>query len=155
MRRFISVLVIATLALVAASAASGGQQQEQVIRVLAVGEQFQPISGFTENQPPQVGASFAFSGSFYEWAGQKRGKRVGHFEVLVTVTSDRWGYLTATGTLPGGLIVIAGRTPLFEVPIERYAVIGGTGRYAGARGTMTVKNLRTTDNSALTFRLLP
>jgi len=156
LRRFSAVLVVvfATLSLLVASPASG-QQQAQVISVLAVGEQSHPISGFAEDRPPQVGDSFAFSGSFYQWAGQKRGKRIGRFEALITVTSTRWGYLTATGSLPGGLILIAGRTPLFDAPVERHAVIGGTGRYAGARGTLTVKNIRGTDNSALIFRLLP
>ena len=108
-----------------------------------------------ENQPPQIGNRIAFSGSFYRRAGTKRGKRIGPFDALVTVTSPHWGYLTATGILPGGSILVAGRSPPFDLPIERYAVIGRTGRYAGASGTLAVRDIRNTNNSALVFRLLP
>jgi hypothetical protein len=154
-KRF-SVLVVlagATLALATTSTASS-QQTAQVIRVIAITETFEPID-FSESRAPRAGERFAFAGSLYSWAGQKRGERVGSFEVLVTATSADCGYLTATGRLAGGTMVIAGRTPFFEVPVERYAVTGGTGRYAGARGTMAVRGLGATDNSALIFRLLP
>jgi Dirigent-like protein len=155
MRRFgaVVVVVLTTLVLLAASPASS-QREPQVIRVLSVGEEFYTIEGQAD-RPPQVGDRFSFEGSFYAWAGHKRGNRVGRFQVLITVITPRWGHLTATGTLPGGTLVIAGRTPLFDVPLEQYSVIGGTGRYAGARGTLTLKDIRGPgDKSALTFRLL-
>lgn len=155
MRRLGGVLLLMFAAAALLVASSGSAQREaQVISVLAVGERFQPI-GVPGDRAPAVGDRFAFFGSFYAWAGSKRGTRIGGFEVLVTVTSPRWGYLTATGRLPGGLVFVAGRTPLFDVPVERHAVIGGTGRYAGARGTLTIRSIRGTDNSAAIFRLLP
>jgi hypothetical protein len=123
-----------------------------VIRILAVAEQFHAIDA-SSNQPPQIGDRLAFSGSFYRWAGRDRGRRIGSFEALATVTSRRWSYFTATGVLSGGSILVAGRMALFDVPIERYAVIGGTGRYAGASGTLTVRVIRNTNNAALVFRL--
>jgi hypothetical protein len=126
-------VVAAIAAFLAAAPASG--QEGQVIRVLAVADEFHLID-VAENQPPQIGNRIAFSGSFYRRAGTKRGKWIGPFDALVTVTSPHWGYLAATGILPGGSIPVAGRSPLFDLPIERYAVIGGTGRYGARAGPL-------------------
>lgn len=154
MRRFVAALVaaLAVLALLVASPASS-QREPQVIRVLGIAEAFYPIRGFDEERAPTAGDSFSFEGSFYSWASRKR---VGRFQVLITVVTPRWGQLSATGSLPGGTVIVAGRTPLFEVPLERYAITGGTGRYAGARGTLTVRILPgASDKNAMVFRLLP
>jgi allene oxide cyclase-like protein len=149
-------LAAATAVALLAVASASGQRGPQVISILAVSETFHLIGGISEDRPPQVGDRFGFGGSLFNWEGRKRGKRIGRFEVLVTATSERGGYLTGTGFLPAGQILIAGFTPFTESSIERYAVIGGTGRYAGARGTVTVRNLGAdSDNSALVIRLLP
>ena len=146
--------VLSTLALLTASPASS-QREPQVIRVLSVGRHFYPIQRLQEHRPLQIGESYALGGSLYAWAGQKRGKRVGRFEGQVTVVTQRRGHLSTTEMLPGGTLAVAGGTPLFEVPVERQAVIGGTGRFAGARGTLTVRDIRGPgDKAALTFRLL-
>ena len=146
--------VLSTLALLTASPASS-QREPQVIRVLSVGRHFYPIERLHEHRLPQIGDSYALGGSLYAWAGQKRGKRVGRFEGQVTVVSRRRGHMSATETLPGGTLAVAGGMPLFEVPVARLAVIGGTGRFAGARGTLTVRDVGGPDDkAALTFRLL-
>jgi hypothetical protein len=56
--------------------------------------------------------------------------------------------------LPGVQLVIAGYTPFRDVPAERQAVIGGTGRYAGARGHIRVRGLPDGNSVAVTVRLL-
>jgi hypothetical protein len=154
-RAVLLALVVATVALVVpAQAASQGTPR--VIRVLEITERFEPI-GDAETWPPEIGAGFVLSGGFYEWAGPKRGKRVGGYVGIATVTDRTASSFTATGWLPGGEIMIAGRLPFDPERIARLAVVGGTGRYAGARGTLSVKTIGDfdSDRSALTFRLVP
>ena len=149
----LTVAAVAVTALVAAVAPADAQTRPETMNFVATAENFQPI-GFTDDRAPRAGDAFVFSGSLYEWAGRKRGKRVGRFEVHVVATSERGGYETGVAFLPGGQIVLAGFTPFSDVSVERQAVIGGTGRYAGARGSITVRGLPDGDSSAVTLRLL-
>jgi hypothetical protein len=157
MRRKIStglaMLAVAVTGLVAVTTASAAAPATTG-NFVATGEQFQPI-GFSEDRAPRAGDAFVGSGSLYEWAGRKRGKRIGRFELHVVATSDRGGYQTGVAFLPGGQIIFAGFTPFADVPVEHQAVTGGTGRYEGARGSVTVRGLPGGDNSAVTIRLLP
>ena len=150
----LAIAAVAVTALVAAVAPAGAQTQPGTMHFVATAENFEPI-GFTGNRAPRAGDAFVFSGSLYEWAGRKRGERVGRFEVHIVATSARGGYQTGVAFLPGGQIVLAGFTPFSDVSIERQAAIGGTGQYAGARGFITVRGLPGDDNSAVTLRLLP
>jgi NADPH:quinone reductase-like Zn-dependent oxidoreductase len=68
------------------------------------------------------------------------GKRVGTDHAICTVLSTTQSQCDATLALPKGQIVthgLEGSKSRFEV-----AVIGGTGFYAGARGTMTATSIK-------------
>jgi hypothetical protein len=147
-------LLLAIVALAAAMAApvADSQTRPGTLRFVAVGERFQPV-GTSGDRAPRVGDAFVFSGSLYSWNGPRRGSRVGSFEVHVMITSARGGYQSGVAFLPAGKIVFAGFTPSRDVRLERQAVIGGTGRYAGARGTVTVTNLPS-GAAAVRIRLL-
>ena len=148
----LAVTAIAVTALVSAASPVRAQGQPETTNLVATGERFQPI-GFSEDRAPRIGEAFVVAGSLYEWAGRKRGRRVGRFELHVIATSDLGGYQTGVGFLPGGQVLFAGFTPFADVPVERQAVIGGTGRYVGVRGSVTVRGLPDGESSAVTLRL--
>lgn len=154
LRRALAVAALGVAALVVSAVApAGAQTRPETINVVATGESFQPI-GFGEDRGPRVGEGFVLSGSLYEWAGRKRGKRIGRFELHVVATSDRGGYESGSRSSPPGRSSSRGFTPFADVPVERQAVIGGTGRYVGARGSITVRGLPDGESSAVTVRLL-
>lgn len=80
--------------------------------------------------------------------GRKAGAVVGTERSSLTLTSRTAAVIHGVVTLPGGTLVYGGRGRLgSSAPIP---VIRGTGRFAGARGTLTVGN----GNSPLnTYRL--
>jgi hypothetical protein len=49
--------------------------------------------------------------------------------------------IDVTATLPGGTLRVRGAMHVLADGSERYPVNGGTGRFAGARGTVTVRSL--------------
>jgi hypothetical protein len=70
--------------------------------------------------------------------GRKKGAVVGTDRGVITLTGPRTGRVTAVATLPGGTLQVRG--VLQEQPDATLVVpvVGGTGRFAGARGTLTV-----------------
>jgi hypothetical protein len=72
----------------------------------------------------------------------------------VIATSELGGFQSGIALLPAGKLVMAGYTPFRDVPVERQAIIGGTGRYAGARGHIRVRGLPDGNSVAVTVRLL-
>jgi hypothetical protein len=72
--------------------------------------------------------------------GRAKGAVVGHdFEVL-TLSSATTGVTRATVYLPGGTLRVRGRWSS-KATSETVPVVGGTGRYANARGTAYVRDL--------------
>ena len=148
-------VAVATLLFVAGTA-SPATPKPQTISVLAVGTWFMELDTM-ESTPTKVGDRFAFGGGLYAWAGLRRGKRVGRFEVFSTRTAPNTNSSVATLTLPAGKLFVVGASPEVGPPgPEELAVVGGTKAYAGARGTVTVRDLGREDSnkSALTVRLL-
>jgi Dirigent-like protein len=71
--------------------------------------------------------------------GRSKGAVVGKDVGVVTMVSSSEGSVKVTASLPGGTIRSSGRdTP---VPNQSLRVIGGTGRFAGARGVVEVRAL--------------
>lgn len=70
-----------------------------------------------------------------EQFGRKAGALIGTDSSTLTLTGATTGCVTGVAKLPGGTISIKGCARLgVGVPIP---VVGGTGAFAGARGTMT------------------
>ena len=68
--------------------------------------------------------------------GKPAGALVGRDQALMTLTSGRAGRVAGIATLPGGTIRFGGAIRLDAA--QSIPVIGGTGRYAKARGTLFV-----------------
>jgi hypothetical protein len=80
-------------------------------------------------------------------------RAIGHSELVCTSTGNQSSMCNGTYFLPKGRIVVGGiiRSPLFY----ELAVLGGTGLYDNARGTMTVTSLRRRPvEELLVFRLV-
>lgn len=161
--RKLSLLVAVVVALVIGVSPAAALDEPEVIRLIDVTEDFQPLDpGFTEDAPPPLGGRFAFTDGLYEWAGTKRGKRVGRFEGLCTFTKLNLAaqavtaYCTASANLPKGRVLVAGFLLFAEEGPATFTVpvIGGTGRYANARGTVTIREIGG-GKSAAVFRLTP
>ena len=111
---------------------------------------------------PRPGDRVYLRDALYRWDGAKRGARAGRIEAALTFMSS-FGPQGATAEISGqlflvggsirvdGVVRISGGPSRFDLPI-----LGGTGRYAGARGVLHSRDLAADgDRSALTLRLLP
>jgi hypothetical protein len=79
--------------------------------------------------------------------GRPKGAVVGKDVGVVTMVSSSEGSVKVTASLPGGTIRSSGRdTP---IPNQSLRVIGGTGRFAGARGVVEVRALDVRSRLAL------
>jgi hypothetical protein len=123
------------------------------------------IGGFGFQRLPVPGDRFAFTDRLFKWAGTKRGARVGRVEGLCTFTkiSTSSGFRAtaqcdATFFLPAGQVAIEGFISFTEGPLNFVVpVIGGTGAYSNARGTVRIRDLGNGDTgkSNNEFHLVP
>ena len=158
----LTAAVVAASLVIGVSSASGLTNPE-TLSFVDVEEAFVALdSGFTDEGAPPLGGRFSFTDGLYEWAGTKRGKRAGRFEGLCTFTKvdlaaeAATSYCVATAFLPRGHLLIAGFLRFAEEGPGKFVVpvLGGTGRYANARGTCTFRDLPS-DNQAVACRLVP
>lgn len=91
-----------------------------------------------ERRRPTIGDGSLITGSVRDPAGNRAGRLQAHF--LVTSRDD--AQASGTFILHDGRIVFGGATT--EADMDDFAVLGGTGRYAGARGTLRVTEGKTT-----------
>jgi hypothetical protein len=149
----LGVVAVASVIVTASSLAAGGSGK--TINFIEVGrpaeDRFIDHNG---NQRPDPGDSFMATEDLYRWAGVKRGAHLGRSEVICTLATRSAGHCTGTFFLPGGTIQAAGYVQLESGPVDKVAIVGGTGIYAGARGTFTSRDIGR-DVSADSFRLLP
>jgi len=149
---------LAAVGLVAAIAAPGGSAQTPTGTTLSLTEKNDGgSSAFIDNTPrsrgerPAAGDQIVFSNPIYDAAGTKRqGSLTATCTVWRTTKSGEPPLIcSAVYALPGGDLVVSGRlTP----GTQHLAVTGGTGAYAGARGT--VDSAETKTGFADTIRLL-
>jgi Dirigent-like protein len=164
----LAAVVLAALisALLVASPATGSINKPQVFSLLELeGPETALDPGGGENEPPKAGARFAFTSTLHEWAGQKRGQRVGWLEGLCTYTTVDVAmqaasvYCTASWHLPAGQLLGAGfiRFAANSGPTFRIAVVGGTGAYSNARGYIKITSLGGDESgkSKHQFHLMP
>jgi allene oxide cyclase-like protein len=162
MRTLIALAATLAVALSVTITSASALDRPQTFSLIEVNEQDIPINGDFERLP-QAGDRFGFTSGLYKWAGRKRGARVGRDEGICTFLKasaseqdfSAVAHCIAEVYLPAGQIVVEGfarfseSATLFTLP-----VIGGTGRYANARGYLRVSDLQS-GNSNLEFHLLP
>jgi hypothetical protein len=107
-----------------------------------------------DNRPPHLGDQLSFHDDIYRWHGTKRGTLAGHANITAVVIGPNLARLSAVAYLPGGTLVVYGDN-FFNTNTQKFAVIGGTGIYATARGELFVRNLGgdNSNTSAITARL--
>jgi hypothetical protein len=143
------VIATALAGIAPTGAASAPGRPATVLQFLDVTTSFQG----SFQGAPRFGDTFAFHDALYTWHGTKKGSRVGGVDALgVFLGADRV-QISAVAHLPGGTLDVYGISGNGRV--NAYGVIGGTGRYATARGEVIVRNLggQISNNSAVTVRL--
>ncbi len=156
------ISLLAALTATAAGLAFGvlpasGVDQPTVISLLSVNHGGTLIDvDRSGGRGPTLGDEYIFTDRIYQWAGRKRGKRVGTTHGIATITSPTTAFFTGTVSLPGGLIQGAGYFR-FTARVEKIIVLGGSGRYRNAGGEVTITKLggENSDKSAFVVRLAP
>jgi dirigent-like protein len=76
----------------------------------------------------------------YRWAGSRRGARIGRMQLICVLATSRTGNCAGSFVLPGGTIRTQGYVD-FDDRVDEVAVIGGTGAFVGAQGTLISEQL--------------
>jgi hypothetical protein len=151
---------IATATLSLASPASG-ITRPQVFSLLQVEGPDTPLDSGAAKEIPTRGSRFLVTSALYEWAGSKRGDRLGRRDgvctwIKINVAAPSATILcTGVFFLPAGQIYVMGMirfAPAAEVP--HVPVIGGTGRYANVRGFIKIREIGR-GKANLEFHLTP
>jgi hypothetical protein len=142
MRKYFVVLAAAAAASLLISAVAPAAGSGRVIRFLEVDNESADV--FTDadhNNRGSAGDSFVASPVLYAWAKRGgRGARIGYAKIMCTLESENGAFCQGTFFLAGGTIQGESYTRLASR--IKVAVTGGTGAYAGARGTFTSRNIR-------------
>jgi hypothetical protein len=137
MRVLLLVLVAAVAVPVSAAAATA--QAPMTIQLISVATSDRvndvpprgPSRGDTSNQTSRLlNAVPQF--------GKPRNSVVGRDRATITLTGPSSGRIDGVTTLPGGTLVVRGAMRLQPGGGIVFPVVRGTGRYAGARGTVTI-----------------
>jgi hypothetical protein len=133
--RFLTA-ALSALGVCAAIAGSASGQRVLVIRVQSV----TILSTVNDVSPKGLSKGDRYIGrdkliNVVPQFGQKAGAVVGTDISTLTLTSRTTGTLTGTASVPGGTILFRGVGHLgVNIPAP---IVGGTGAFAGARGTVT------------------
>lgn len=157
-------LVVVSVAVWVSSASA--IESPRTISLLEVGgpNSEQLLGDFSFANPPRGGDQFGFANALYTWKGTERGARVGHDQGVITFitgfgpsfSKKALAQFNAQAWLPGGSLVIGGYGRINPNGPSTYTfpILGGTGIYANARGSLKVRDLRS-GNTSLVFHLLP
>jgi hypothetical protein len=149
---------LAAAGVVAAIAAPGGHAQAPTSTTLSLVEKNAGgSSAFIDNTPhsrgdrPAAGDQVVFSLPLYDGGGTKRIGTVSATCIVWRKPTSEEPPLICHGfyALPDGDLIVAGR--LAAGPTKHLAVVGGTGAYAGARGTLDSTDTSTGSNDTLTL----
>jgi hypothetical protein len=145
-----SLLVAILTVLVTSSAAVARTQRAHVLTVMAVSTDTVRGTGDT----PPAGLSAGDSYVSHAKLRSPAGKLVGTYDVACTITDandhgNAWSICTTTARIQHqGTLIATGVAELLQVktspggfgvapPTARFAIVGGTGAYRGARGVVT------------------
>lgn len=161
-RRALTGGLIATVIAAAAIAAlpADGASGPVTLSFLDVSVRATPVLAAAEGEP-RPGDRLFLADALYTWHGGRRGQRAGSTTATLTFMSP-FGKRGATADLTGqvflrgGSIRTAGVVQLREGPSHFVLpIVGGTGRYAGARGTIESRDLDSSGKrSALIVHLI-
>ena len=158
-----AAIVVAGGSIGAVAVAANGRDEAPPTGTLTVDAQFPtPQSGqlaanladpkgSAETDPAKIADLFAGNGKLFQG-----GKQVGtlHFDNVVTQADPARAIITVALVLPHGSILTQAPTDLgSDAPLDG-AVIGGTGAYGGARGTVHVVHLAGTDLNRAVVRFI-
>ena len=153
MRRvWMLVLAVGVLAAALSAAQGSAVTGPQRFSLLEVSRNLEePIGDFRFDRPPVGGDQFTFIDDLYRWSGTKRGRHVGHVRALATFVTgfgDTFShkatvFFSAQLYLPGGSLLLEGFGQASPNGPSRFVfpIVGGTGTYADARGTVAVRLL--------------
>ena len=153
MRALVSTIAVAAMA--AGLAPAGHAERTTVIRLISTFHHAQ----VTDRAPKgEVGAgdvivSFDRLANAAAQFGRPKGARVGHDRGRFTYLSPTRMHIDGWTTLPGGRIHVHGLVRKVRGEIVAMRVVGGTGAFAGAKGTVTVTPYPTTARTLLVYRL--
>jgi len=155
MKLFTTVAAAAAVgAAITVPLALGGSGGTRTLELVSVQQHFASVPAVTRQAPPQVGVRFVFQDRAYNrnaQFGKPAGAPIGRAEgvcTLIAVTKKPQAQCLITAHVPDGQIVAAGEGDP-GAKVTRYAVVGGLGAYAGARGWVTstaLSNTRTLIN---------
>lgn len=126
----------AALAMGAVASAGAGAQSAPSGTLELVQRERDVRSGFVDNPPRRresAGDAFTVAGPVRDTEARK----VGRVQAVFTQTGRRTALGSATFLLRGGRLTIAGA--LAGSGTDELVIAGGTGAYAGARGTVTLR----------------
>ena len=147
------VLAAATALSVAVWVSAGSAlDKPRTFSLLEVDRTEAPLGDFAFDRPPTGGDRFTETSALYRWTGARsKGPRVGHDRVLLTFVTGFGAKFTHRATvlvqaqvfLPDGTLMIEGYS---DVPPDGphtfvLPVVGGTGVYANARGSIEVRDV--------------
>jgi hypothetical protein len=154
----IAIVALASGAAVGATSA-GSVSPPQVFDLLEVNGPQHGLNGFHFQRPPRAGDQIAQTDPLYEWTNGTRGARLGRVELIITSKTgvSRNGsvaLVVAQVFLPAGSLFAEGyaRFGNSQAP-SAFPVLGGTGAYATARGSVTSRALGG-DKTRLQFHLM-
>lgn len=142
-------MLIKSLALAAFAAAlfaaSGTASATRTLRLSGSQQSF----AVEPQGPPTVGSRLIFTNALYNRVpqfGKPAGARVGSVEGVCTVVSELRAQCTVTAHIPDGEIVAMGAMRLTHNGLTRntFAIVGGAGAYANARGTVESRDVSPT-----------
>jgi hypothetical protein len=142
----VALAVIAAVAVPLALANNGGGR---TLEFVSVQQHLTSVPQLSRNDAPQVGLRFLFRDLTYNRSrqfGKPAGARIGRGEgvcTLIAVTRKPQAQCLITAHVPDGQIVAAGEGDP-GAKVTRYAIVGGLGAYANARGWVVATALSQT-----------
>jgi hypothetical protein len=135
-------IALAVVAAVAVPLGFASNSASSTLEFVSVQQHFSTVPQASRQNPPQVGLRFVFQDIAYnrgEQFGKPAGAPIGRSEgvcTLIAVTRKPQAQCLITAHVPNGQIVVAGEGDP-GAKITNYAIVGGLGAYANARGWVT------------------
>ena len=151
--RITIVAVLVALVAAAALATTGSASPAQTLRF----RDAQLTFALDPQGPPTVGTRLILTKALFNRGaqfGRPSGARVGSAEIICTVVSKTRAQCAVTAHVPTGQIVAMGAMELTENGLSRnhFALVGGAGAFAGARGEIDSRDVSET-SSLITIHL--
>ena len=142
-------LGLAVAGAVAVPFALAGNGGGRTIELMSVQQRFATVPPVSHTAPPAVGLRMVFQDRAFNQSpqfGRPVGAQVGRAEgvcTLIAVSRKPQAQCLITAHVPDGQIVVAGEGDP-GAKVTHYAIVGGLGAYANARGWVTGKALSDT-----------